>query len=85
MEVLDNGSFGFRSGALGVRIFDPQHKRAALPAREKPVEERGPRIADVKVACGAGSEAYAHKVSRGLTPPRYKSDRVDGDRFAGTD
>ena len=40
-----------RGRSLAVGIFDPQHERASLAAREQPVVESGPRPADVEGAC----------------------------------
>ncbi len=42
--------FGCVAGLIG--ILDPQDKRAPDVLREKPVEERGPRTADVEEAGG---------------------------------
>src|SRR5919199_1903240 len=46
--------------ALAVGIFDAQHERAAGPARQQPVVERGPRAADVQRAGRGRSEAEPH-------------------------
>ena len=46
--------------SLGVRVFDPEHERAAVPAREQPVEERGARAADVQVSRRRRREADAN-------------------------
>ena len=45
-----------RPGPVG--IFDAQHKDAAVMPREKPVEERRPRVADVEFPCRRGGESH---------------------------
>src|SRR5919199_1246120 len=46
--------------AFTVGIFDAQEERAAGPARQQPVVERGPRAADVQRAGRGRSEAKPH-------------------------
>src|SRR4030095_15042860 len=60
LQVLDNRALGFRCRPLGVRVLDPQDERAALPARQQPIEESRSRVADMELACRTGSETYAH-------------------------
>src|SRR5581483_8750702 len=45
--------------ALDVGVLDAQDEHAAVPPREEPVEERGARAADVKVAGGRRGESNA--------------------------
>jgi hypothetical protein len=45
---------------LLVGIVDPQQKLAAVPPREKPIEERRPDAADVQVTRRTGSETSAN-------------------------
>ena len=56
-DLLD--VLGGRSLAVG--IFDPQHERAALAAREQPVVERGSGAADVERPGRGWSKANAHE------------------------
>src|SRR3954452_12985681 len=46
--------------SFGIGVFDPQDERAALAAREQPVEERRARIADVELSCGTWREPDSH-------------------------
>ena len=51
-EAIVDRLHGFGSVAGLIGILDPQDKRAPNVVREKPVEERGPRTADVEEAGG---------------------------------
>jgi hypothetical protein len=51
-EAFQNGFHGFWCGAALVRVFDSEDKFALQISCVKPVEECGPRTADMKVACG---------------------------------
>jgi len=42
--------------ALAVGVLDPEQKRAAGVPRIEPVEQRGPRAADVQIAGGRGGK-----------------------------
>ena len=55
-------ALGLARGALEVGVLDAQDERAALPAREQPVEERRARVADVQLPGRARSEAESHQV-----------------------
>src|SRR6478752_1457927 len=50
--ALVNGRRGFFGVAGAISIFHPQNKCAAVMSSKKPVEERGPRAADVEIAGG---------------------------------
>ena len=56
--------FGCVAGLIG--ILNPQDERATDVVREKPVEERGPRTADVQIASGRWSKANADGVHGGF-------------------
>ena len=58
--------------ALEVGVLDAQHEGAAVAARGQPVEQRGPRVADVQVSGGAGREAQAHQAA----PPSIGTSRA---------
>ena len=64
--IVDRGR-GFLGVAGFVRVLDAQNKRAAVMAREKPVEERGARAADVQVTGRRRSKADANGVHRRTT------------------
>src|SRR5690606_34315052 len=59
-EVAQDRVLGATHVALHVRILDPQHERAAMMAREEPVEYGESCVADVEAAGGAGREARAY-------------------------
>ena len=48
-QAVENAVDHFARRSLGVRVFDAQHERAAVPAREEPVEQRRAGAADVQV------------------------------------
>ena len=58
--VLDRG-FRRRRRALAVGVLDAQDERAAVMARQQPVEERRAGVADVEVTGGAGGETDSHR------------------------
>src|SRR5262249_29229214 len=45
--------------ALNVGVFDPENESAALLPREQPIEQRRAHVADVQLARGRRSKAYA--------------------------
>src|SRR5690606_25031939 len=47
-----------RTFAIG--ILDAEHERSLVTPRDEPVEQRGPRVADVQLAGRTGSEADTH-------------------------
>jgi hypothetical protein len=55
------GVFGL--AALLVGVLDPQQELPAVMPREEPVEDGGPRRADVKRAGGAGGETHTDRRS----------------------
>src|SRR5207245_511685 len=59
-EIVDDRNLRLLRRAPGVGILDAQHEGAARPAREEPVEQRGPRVADVQMTCWARSETDSH-------------------------
>ena len=50
--------------ALAIGVLDAQDQRAALPARDEPVVERGAGAADVQLSRRAGGEANTHRPQR---------------------
>ena len=60
-------------------------KRAAVPAREQPVEQRRPGVADVQEARRARCEAHAHDDLRSLPALGDEHDRVHRHRLAAAD
>ena len=73
--------FRFARRALGVGVLDAQDERAALAAREQPVEQRRARVADVEMAGRTGRETHAHGL---IARPQASSTAhgMRGDRFA---
>jgi hypothetical protein len=57
--------------ALDVGVFDAQDEHAAEPPREKPVEKRGTRAADVQVAGRRGSEATRGAIGTRIVQFKY--------------
>ena len=49
-QAVDDAGHHVPRRALGVRVFDAQHERAAVPPGVQPVEQRRPGAADVQVA-----------------------------------
>ena len=67
-----------RRRALAVGVLDAQDERAAVVARQQPVEQRRARVADVQVAGRARGEADAH------LPILSCSGRLQAGQFART-
>src|SRR5262245_2957752 len=61
-ELPLDGSFRLLRRTLGVGVLDAQDERPARPAREEPVEQRRPRVADVQVAGWTGGETNPLKL-----------------------
>ena len=59
-QITKNCRVGVDGGALHVGVLDPQNERAALPAREEPVEERRARVAHVQLPGRTRSESHTH-------------------------
>src|SRR5262249_21747802 len=59
-QVLEHAGFGFPGRSLLIGVLDAENERAALAAREQPVEERGAGVANVQVAGWTWSETDAH-------------------------
>ena len=57
VEVVANRRVELRRRALAVGVIDPEDELALVPPREQEVVDRGADVADVKPACGRGSEA----------------------------
>lgn len=55
-QAVADGVYRRLAGACAVRILDPQEERAAVVAREQPVEERGAGTADMQEPGGGGGE-----------------------------
>src|SRR5262245_22391459 len=60
-QVFDHAALGVARRTLEVGVLDADDERAALAAREQPVEERRSRVANVQLAGGARSEAKSHR------------------------
>src|SRR5439155_7275839 len=58
-QAVENAFDHLGRRAFDVGVFDTEDERAAMPAREEPVEERGARAADVQIAGWRGGESYA--------------------------
>jgi hypothetical protein len=58
-ESVQNWGEGRFDVPLLIGIVDPQQELPAVLAGEKPIEQRRPHAADVKIAGGAGSESRA--------------------------
>src|SRR5581483_10833856 len=59
-QVPQDGVARLLRRALGVGVFDAKDERAAVAARQEPVEQRRARVADVKVPGGAWRKSYSH-------------------------
>src|SRR3989442_13363553 len=59
-QVGDDARLRLASRSIGVGVLDAEDIGAALPAREQPVEQRGARVADVKMAGRTRSKSNAH-------------------------
>src|SRR5215469_1505773 len=59
LQIGDQLIFEAGFAAVDVRVFDAEHHGPTLLAREKPIEESGAGVADVKVAGRGWSEADA--------------------------
>ena len=59
-QIAEDRRLRLAGRALGIGVLDAQNERAALPAREEPVEERRARVAHVQLAGRAGSESHTH-------------------------
>src|ERR1051326_1614783 len=59
-KVVQHRRLRFARRALDVRVLDPQDERPAVTAREQPVEDGRPHVADVKRTCWTGCEANSH-------------------------
>ena len=59
-QVGDDARLRLAGRSIGVRVLDAEDIGAALTAREQPVEQRGARVADVKVAGRTRSKSNAH-------------------------
>src|SRR5258706_5806455 len=76
-QIVDHGLLGRLRRSIEVGVLDPQDERAAVPAGQQPVEERRPRVADVKLARGAWCESDPHVLPAGLkTRPTYCRPRL---------
>ena len=67
VQSIVNGARGFLGVARAIGVLDPQHQCAAGVLREKPVEQRGARAADVKIASRRWSKADANGGRHGRT------------------
>ena len=59
-QILDDPPLRRQRGALGIGVLDAKHELAAGATGEQPVEERGARVADVKLTGRARGEAETH-------------------------
>ena len=63
-QVVEDAVLGFARRSLRVGVLDAQHERAAVAARQQPVEQRRARVADVQMSGRTRREADAHRVGR---------------------
>ena len=59
-KIFEDAGFGLAGGSLRIGVLDAQDERAVLAVRKQPVEQRGPRVADVQLTGRAGSKADSH-------------------------
>ena len=59
-KALEDARLGLLGGALAVGILDAEHEGSTSPAGVGPVEEGGPRPADVEMAGGTRRETGPH-------------------------
>src|ERR1700733_12593458 len=61
-QIAHDRRFRLTRRSLGVGILDTENERAAAAAREQPVEQGGPGVADVELAGWTGREADSHVI-----------------------
>ena len=72
-QVVENRCLGLARRSLGVGVLDAQDERAAVAAREQPVEQRRARVADVQLAGRTRREPDAQRPHR--APARTRAPR----------
>ena len=60
-QIVENRLFGRARRAFEVGVLDAQDERAALPARQQPVKQRGSGVTDVQMAGGRWRETNSHE------------------------
>ena len=69
-QRVDDRGVALGGVAREVGVLDAQHQRAAVVARERPVEQGRPHVADVQVACRRGWEPDADRLGGELAQHR---------------
>ena len=59
-QVLEDALLRLTRRPLAIGVFDAEDEGAAAIAREQPVEQRRPGVADVQLSGGARSKTQAH-------------------------
>src|SRR5688572_27157365 len=72
-QVFEDAVLRLASRPLRVGVFDPQDERALVAVREEPVEQCGPRVADVQLSGRTRSKTYSH--NQGARNPEAKGAR----------
>ena len=65
-KPVEYGGQRLRSISRGVGVLDAEDEGPVVFAREQPVEQRGPRATDVKIAGGRWRESHANVGSHGI-------------------
>ena len=61
-QIAQDRGFRLARRSLGIGVFDAQDEGAGGAAGEQPVEQRGPRVANVQLACGTRCESDSHVI-----------------------